>query len=169
MKTKKCGQCGKTKPVSEFYRTNQGTCGYRSPCKECNNSGRRAKYDPSKRVKDVAATRAMKLALKVDVITNLGGRCECCGEDLMGLLTVDHINNDGAEHARSLAKHAKKRAVSYIVHRDIINQGYPRDKYRVMCFSCNIGRELNGGECPHKTQLTPVDRYIKEIEDDKAN
>lgn len=36
--------------------------------------------------------------LKLEVLAGYGGKCICCGETHPAFLTVDHINNDGAEH-----------------------------------------------------------------------
>ena len=35
MNTKRCGKCGQTKPVSEFFKSKNQKDGYRSRCKSC--------------------------------------------------------------------------------------------------------------------------------------
>jgi hypothetical protein len=89
--------------------------------------------------------------LKWLVIEQLGGKCACCGETTMEFLTVDHINGDGAAHRKSIANTA--RASSLMIYKDIRNQGFPRDKYRVLCFNCNCSIGC-WGYCPHTHSRT---------------
>lgn len=35
------------------------------------------------------------------------------------------------------------------MYRWLKKQGFPKGDFRVMCFNCNLGRQRNGGECPH--------------------
>jgi hypothetical protein len=64
-------------------------------------------------------------------------------------LTVDHINGDGADHRRSLSPNGHStEANTRSVYRDIRRQGYPRDKYRVLCFNCNCSIGV-WGYCGH--------------------
>lgn len=67
-------------------------------------------------------------------------KCSCCGESVYEFLTLDHVNNDGAEHRR-------------IANRDtiygwLIANGFP-EGFDVNCMNCNWGRRLTG-VCPHK-------------------
>src|SRR5438132_3637751 len=39
-----------------------------------------------------AAAKRATIRLKFQVINHYGGKCICCGETLLGLLTMDHIN-----------------------------------------------------------------------------
>lgn len=75
---------------------------------------------------------------KKAVIDAYGGVCECCGEKDPRLLTIDHINNDGAGD-RNNDLWSRLRSL-----------GYPKDRYRLLCWNCNSGRSANGGTCPHK-------------------
>lgn len=75
--------------------------------------------------------------LRAIVIAGYGNRCSCCGETRIKFLNVDHVNgNDG-------------RRGSYLL-RYIVRHNFPPE-YRVLCFNCNLGREVNGGICPHST------------------
>jgi len=92
--------------------------------------------------------------LKREVIGIYGGKCECCGEDMIEFLTIDHINNDGAKHR---ARVGKGRGI----YKDIKCQGFPEGKYRVLCFNCNIARGFYG-YCPHQPEdYNPVDKTPK--------
>ena len=73
------------------------------------------------------------------VIGHYGGQCTCCGESERAFLTIDHVNNDGAEH---------KRIIGSNLYRWLKKQGYP-DDFQVLCWNCNSGRARNGGVCPH--------------------
>lgn len=82
--------------------------------------------------------------LKNEVYAAYGGYlCVCCGETHEALLTLDHINNDGAEHRKETKKNAKG------IYGDLKKKGYPKIM-QVMCHNCNFGRYRNGGVCPHK-------------------
>lgn len=82
------------------------------------------------------------------VIDHYGGKCECCGENILEFLTIDHINNDGASHRREL----KGKGIK--VYKDIIKNNFPKGRFRVLCFNCNITRGFYG-YCPHK----PNDKF----------
>ena len=36
------------------------------------------------------------------VLIAYGNKCNCCGEKNIKFLTIDHINNDGAEHKKKI-------------------------------------------------------------------
>ncbi len=84
-----------------------------------------------------------KFKLRVEAIEKYGGRCVCCGEDEYKFLTIDHINNDGAEHR-------KKVPISYLT------EWLKRNKYpsgfQLLCYNCNMAKG-HYGTCPHK--ITP--------------
>lgn len=85
---------------------------------------------------------------KLACITAYGGRCVCCGETEPYFLTIDHINNDGARHRKTIDK--KRAAGGTEFYQWLRVRGYPKDRYRLMCFNCNCGRHWNGGICPHQ-------------------
>jgi len=82
--------------------------------------------------------------LRLNVINHYGGVCECCGEHNIRFLTIDHINNDGANH--------RKIVGSSNIYSWLVKNEYPNG-FRVLCMNCNWGRAYNGGICPHKTLL----------------
>jgi len=81
--------------------------------------------------------------IREKVFSTLGARCACCGEEERKFLTLDHVQNDGAAERGG---HRDWRRI----YRRVIRQGFPRDKYQVLCFNCNCGKARNGGICPHK-------------------
>lgn len=99
-----------------------------------------------KKYKEKYPGRAKQLNRKafLQALDAYGGRkCACCGETTIIFLTLDHINNDGAEQ-RKKNKGAGRNLASYLRKR-----GYPTG-IQVLCYNCNCGRYRNGGTCPHK-------------------
>ena len=80
--------------------------------------------------------------LKLQVYEKYGNVCSCCGESETRFLTIDHKNNDGAEHRKTVVP-------GRALYRWIVNNQFPSD-FQILCFNCNCGRALNGGICPHK-------------------
>ena len=68
--------------------------------------------------------------------------CACCGEKTVTFLTIDHINNDGAEKRKT---HGAGVGFYYYLKK----RGFPTG-YQILCFNCNCGRAINKGTCPHK-------------------
>lgn len=89
--------------------------------------------------------------LKREVMDAYGGICVCCGETELAFLTIDHADDNGAEHRREMAaesgfEYSQAGARTY---RWLRKNGYP-EGFRVMCANCNSGRYWNGGICPHQ-------------------
>jgi hypothetical protein len=89
---------------------------------------------------------AAHLALKIDTFIHYSGgyypSCNCCSENSLDFLTLDHINNDGAAHRK---EHKLKGAKIYYW---LKSRGYPSG-FQVLCWNCNASKGLFG-ECPHK-------------------
>ena len=81
--------------------------------------------------------------LKIEIFEHYGNKCNCCGESIVEFLTIDHVNNDGAEHKRMLNTKDSDR-----VYKDIQRQGYP-DDYQILCYNCNYAKGIHG-RCPHQ-------------------
>jgi hypothetical protein len=92
---------------------------------------------------------------KSKVLDYYGNKCACCGETISKFLTLDHINNDGAEHRREL----KIKGSSQSIYLWIIKHNYP-DRFQILCFNCNIGKNLNGGICPHKRLANKLTKSV---------
>lgn len=78
-----------------------------------------------------------------DCFDAYGGRCACCGEANLFLLTIDHTHGDGAEARRAGERRSNK------LYRHLRKLDYPRDRYRCLCFNCNCSRG-HLGYCPHE-------------------
>jgi hypothetical protein len=75
-----------------------------------------------------------------------GWVCACCsfdGTHLHSMMSLDHINNDGAAHIRSLGGRGNG-----VVWRDLVRRGFP-EGFQVLCMNCNFSKKLNGGVCEH--------------------
>jgi hypothetical protein len=66
-------------------------------------------------------------------------KCECCGEDRLEFLCIDHVNGNGKQHRRELGH---KRIVDWLEM-----NGFP-EGFRVLCHNCNLSHGFYG-YCPH--------------------
>lgn len=74
--------------------------------------------------------------------------CACCGETNYSFLTLDHTNNDGYLEKRV---GTKKRLGGIQLYKCLKRRGFPnKEKFQVLCWNCNCGKDMNGGICPHK-------------------
>ena len=72
--------------------------------------------------------------------------CACCKELHLIFLTIDHINNDGAEQRRKL-----KLKSGFAFYLWLKQNNYP-EGYQVLCHNCNYAKSHGG--CPHKKETT---------------
>lgn len=86
--------------------------------------------------------RAAHTAPKRKFIAEFGGACQCCGVTYYEFLTLEHLNGRG-EHERGITGH--------VMYRKARAEGYPKDKYGLLCFNCNSAKGLFG-ICPHELE-----------------
>lgn len=88
-----------------------------------------------------------RLLLKYEVIEKYGGKCNCCGENQILFLTIDHVLNDGNKDRLKLfgRKNPNTTGWYYKLKRENV-----RNDLQVLCYNCNMGKYLNKGVCPHK-------------------
>lgn len=160
-KTKKCRKCLREKSVNEFYKRSKGSKdGLGSYCNSCQYENTSAiknryrasgkcvncgvfkpnnhKYCDNCKIKTNGYERKYQKQAKDLVFDYYGSNCVCCGESNVRFLTIDHINDDGAEH---------RRAIGSNIYKTIVKAKFP-NKYRILCHNCNSGRFFNGGLCP---------------------
>ena len=82
--------------------------------------------------------RVEQAKLKRDVLLGYGGACECCGNDYLPHLTIDHVNGGGTQH--------RKKETQVSLYRRLRREGFPRGEYRVLCWNCNWASH-SLGEC----------------------
>ena len=133
--SQRCSKCGVWKDVNCFS-FNVRFNAFRRMCRACYSISRNNYY----------------AKLKVIVIKGLGGKCVCCGDIHIEFLTVDHINGDGSVHRDSVGKGVG-------VYKDIRNQNFPLDKYRVLCSNCHFAITWYG-YCPHVTETSRFEKYM---------
>jgi len=129
-----CQVCGVVKPLKAFKRVDKEKVYVFKTCMSC--------YDRRRRLK--ARKRFLEL---------YGGICVCCGQADPRFLSIDHINNDGYKHRER------------IDDRDILTMAarhHRPDIFQILCFNCNMGKERNGGVCPHKAE--PLEEYLAKID-----
>jgi hypothetical protein len=83
--------------------------------------------------------------LRAEMIAAYGGACACCGEGEPIFLDLDHVQNDGKTDREERGN--GQRLLVWLKA-----NGWPRDRYQILCCNCNQGKARNGGVCPHKRQ-----------------
>jgi hypothetical protein len=95
----------------------------------------------------LVSARKRKDAYKEEVFAALGNQCCRCGVGDMRVLTVDHVDGDGAAHRRMRGpSRDKPRAGAGItlwkLYREAVRIGHPR--LQVLCFNCHALKDLHG-------------------------
>ena len=113
---------------------------YKKSCRSCLD--KRNIYQSKH--KSPSRTNEYYQKLKREAFEAYGGPiCACCGEKEYLFLSIDHVNNDGNLHRRSL----QRRGVRY---HQLKRAGWPNNPpLQVLCMNCNWGKDKNGGICPH--------------------
>jgi hypothetical protein len=85
-----------------------------------------------------------RFRIRMEMIAAYGGCCACCGEQTTEFLTLDHIYNDGAAERRATKMPGNQRLIERLR-----KQGWPKDRYQLLCFNCNCTKGFFG-QCPHQ-------------------
>jgi predicted nucleic-acid-binding Zn-ribbon protein len=75
--------------------------------------------------------KVTRQAIKVKVFKHYGGKCLKCGATDLDILTIDHTNQNGALHRKSLGSLGLK------IYIWLLKNKFPKG-FRVLCFNCNI-------------------------------
>jgi hypothetical protein len=97
--------------------------------------------------KEYAKKKRLTHNLKITVISKYGGKCICCNETHIAFLTLDHKDGDGAAHRKTLSGGDKGRFYKWVRRNN-----FP-DFLQLLCWNCNMGKQINGGVCPHQAVL----------------
>ena len=125
-----CTKCKIEKPITEFTKRLNRKGKLHTQCKQCIAEGSRKSH--------------LKVRLLVLYHYSNGKMiCACCGEDTIGCLTLDHVNNDGADHRKKIGDFGNS------VNRWIIKNNFP-EGFQVLCYNCNCSKGANKGICSHK-------------------
>lgn len=141
---KKCFSCKKFKPDQDFYfQIKKSKKYFFKQCKKCENLSHKAdkeeyykKNSEYLKAKEIEYNRKRRL----EVIFGYGGACECCGENRIEFLCIDHVNGGGTKERKLIGS-------GHQLYRRLIGAGFPSG-YRVLCSNCNMSLGLYG-YCPH--------------------
>lgn len=131
-----CLTCGLEQNINKFATPHPRS----KRCDDCTVKAGRSKYLKS-RDHNLGRWRNRYRDQRAEVISRLGGKCTCCGEDIEAFLTVDHIDPIGSTGRVQLGQ---QNIYSWLVYNN-----FP-DGFRLLCSNCNHGRHRNGGICPHQ-------------------
>jgi len=174
---KRCKTCGELKPLSDYYTLGVGR--WDAHCKPCRRpierelARKRYKANPELyrsfvrkyRAKDRDACRARDREAhrrkKQKVMEAYGGAvCACCGEKHFSMLTIDHMNNDGAQHRLEIGK--GKKNVGSRLYQWLITNNFPPG-FQVLCFNCNSSKHINGGICEHQLEEGSTTNLVRDV------
>jgi len=116
-------------------------------CNKC-SSDMAKKY--RQEYKEILAKKAKEKGIrnKLIVINHYSNglmSCNCCGENHIEFLTIDHIDCGNICHGKS-KKIDKQCGIPFYAY--LINNNFP-EGYQILCFNCNCAKGAFG-ECPHK-------------------
>ncbi len=92
------------------------------------------------------ATTSWRWRMTIQIFDAYGWKCACCGCDIPEFLTVDHKLGGGNEHRKEVRKSSNDW------YKFVIENNFPPE-FQILCFNCNLGRQRNGGICPHEEEI----------------
>lgn len=132
-----CGDCGSELAPSKLRTSDL--------CDWCRRRHYGRRYNQSDEQRRKQGDKRQQL--RAEFIQAYGGACQCCGETEPVFLTLDHVNNDGAQHRRTT------RRSGYMMIALLRELGWPKEGYQLLCFNCNAAKQwAPGGVCPHKVR-----------------
>lgn len=94
-----------------------------------------------------ATVARFRRRLRLACLAAYGNACACCGESSERFLTIDHVNNDGAAHRRSLRGGGRPQAgAGNNTYPWLRKNGFPPG-FQILCWNCNWAKK--SGPCPH--------------------
>lgn len=127
--TKYCPECDLYLPTTQFNKSKKSPDGRRRLCKKHTQ----------------AENKETRQLIRLEVLIYYGGtppECECCGEEKLEFLTIDHVAGNGCEQRRDDPSSIK---IYSWLKRNNLPQGY-----RVLCMNCNFAHGRYG-YCPHES------------------
>lgn len=125
----KIGKICQTHPELNGLRTNNHVC---QACKKESDRKRRT-TEVGKLINQAIAKRYSD-SLKDKVFSHYGKICVKCGFDNMDALTIDHINQDGAEHRKTIT--GNNRSGGRRLYKWLVDNSYPGG-FRTLYQNCN--------------------------------
>lgn len=149
---KRCSTCKQVKSFPEFNIRNSEKGWLKNHCKNCESDYNRAHHLANREDRCRNAReyyKEWKPKRWQLVLENLGDSCKCCGESDRKFLTVDHINSDGWKEKTYETSNGRAGRALW---GKVIREGYPKDRYQILCYNCNCGRDKSEGKiCPHNS------------------
>ena|SRR3990167_1431546 len=129
-----------TATEKRLYKRNRIASGL---CKDC-QARPKVGFSYCQRCRNARARQRSRrlVELRREIISHYGGACQCCGENDILFLQLDHVRNDGASHRKQISGN------TYQLYLWIIKNYYP-DTFQVLCANCNWAKGIYG-YCPHK-------------------
>jgi hypothetical protein len=129
----RCQRCGDRARTSHArFRTQRVAEGH---CASCLKALARPGMTQCQSCADAAASRRQTLfAAAAD---RLGGRCRCCGEGNLKVLTVDHRVRDWGPGGRPRQEHGPG------LWRQVLAEDDPHKRFQLLCRNCNWSKRLN--------------------------
>src|SRR5271166_6393541 len=107
-------------------------------CRTCGEPSGKLKYCSAECRPNSKDYRA---AIRAEFIAAYGGKCQCpggCNVTEPAFLGLDHTFGGGSRHRR------QTRTQGYKMYLLLREQGWPKDRYRLMCWNCNFSRSSFG-------------------------
>ncbi len=86
------------------------------------------------------SVRRRKIKDKAAAFTHYGLKCAYCGDTRRLFLTIDHINNDGADHRRNLRT---GKQGGHDIYAWLRKNSYPAG-FQTLCYNCNCVKSQIG-------------------------
>lgn len=134
---KVCSKCLRQKSVDRFDKNVTAICGLRSWCKSCCY------------LDNLIMTRI----LKMKVVIGYGGKCKCCGETRLSLLTIEHIRYKGHEFVYN------SNTTNLMFKLKALN--YP-EGYTILCYNCNLSTK-QGRPCIHTEEYKIYEKAFEKF------
>lgn len=171
--SKTCSKCKRDLPLEFFFKSKERLLGVMCQCKECvksvqgswrsKNKERYSAYYKKYRQENWVKVRRIErqskaknrdqnlnalkdywAKIRLSVIEAYGSKCACCGETHKEFFAIDHIQGGGTRE--------KKKYGTRPLYKRIIKEGFPKDKYQILCHNCNMSFGFHG-YCPHHPEI----------------
>ena len=130
---RKCYRCKQVKPLEDFHRDRSDALGRTHRCKVCDKelNKRYRTNNPQFVTRKRERDRERFESLRREALEAYGNICTCCGstEDAQ----IDHIN----------PKLDSKSRNNIIFLSRIKAEGYPKDKYQLLCIPCHESKGVS--------------------------
>lgn len=144
-RTKYCAECDRHRLLNYFDKSNKTLNGFRRLCKDCTQ------------LENKETRQLVRLEVLIYYSFNIP-KCECCEENRLEFLSIDHIDGGGA-------KHRKEDPSSIKIYAWLKRNKFPKG-FRVLCMNCNFAHGRYG-YCPHKSSSQLISKLPENYEQRK--